>query len=153
VASLAAITAVRVASVLHEPQLTAPNDGDATLANLLPEALIAVQSVIRAWGVDPAQVTNGEDFEHIQADWIGWRYFGGMPGEEAAAKSAKHLETWMRWVRREVPHPRPITGSGDAQARGGRRGPVVMNRESEPVFARGADTARVPPPTFYEEQL
>ena len=140
-AALAALSAARVASILHEPQLTGPDDGSATLANLLPEGLIAVQQIIRSAGYDPDDVTNGEDFDHLQAAWIGWRYFEGLPDSAAAAKAERHRLEWVRQTDKRL-LVRPVTGAGDAQARGGRRIPVVLNHDSEPVFARGSDTRR-----------
>src|SRR3990167_6142787 len=152
-AALAALTAARVASILHEPGLTRPDEDNATLALLLPEALLAVQGVIRARGYDPADVTNGEDFDHVQAYWAGWRYFAGMQGEESESKAARYREDWIRWEEARAVTPRPVTGSGDAQARGGRRMPGVLNHDSEPVFARGSDTRRLPAPRTYEQDL
>lgn len=152
-AALAALSAARLAAILHEPRLTGPDEDGATLALLLPEGLLAVQGVVRAMGYDPAAVTNGEDFDHVQAYWVAWRYFAGIPGDVEQEKASRYRADWLRWENGEARHPRPITGSGDAQARGGRRGPAVMNRDSEPVFARGRRTEREPAPEVFEEDL
>lgn len=140
-ADTAIVTAAEVSNISNEASLTAADSGEASLAQLLPEGTNAIRRVLRKRGNNPDDVTNEDDFKHAAAWWILWTYFDGLASTPGAREKADRYE--QKWLK-TMAETEAIQGAGDSVAGAGTIGPVVMNQDSEPVFARGRNTRGIP---------
>lgn len=140
-ADTAIVTAVQVAQITREANLALPDEGNATLAALLPEAT----NYLRRWattqkGVDPADITNDADFRPAAAYWVAMTFFSSLPqGDE---ENARKVELYERRLAEELRITPVQTVRQNARLVTGRGLPRVLNLDSVPALARPRDNRR-----------
>lgn len=140
-ADTAIVTAAEVAALTNEATLTGPDEGDATLANLLPQATNWLMRVVKARGMRPDLVTNTSDLKQIAAYWIAWRYWGAKPqGEEAIQKVHHYREA----LEGELANLTVETSDANARTVQQPAAPFSVNLDSHGIFTAPRDTGGAP---------